>query len=102
MQRGNQMIKKDFIQLYSEINGVTDIKEVSQDVDEFLDTMREALKKHPKVVFWNFGIFEVRETAKRKIVDPRGNNNIINSKPRKYVKFRVSKNIENMLYDKEK
>ncbi len=48
------MIKKDFIQLYSEINGVTDIKEVSQDVDEFLDTMREALKKHPKVVFWNF------------------------------------------------
>ena len=55
MQRGNQMIKKDFIQLYSEINGVTDIKEVSQDVDEFLDTMREALKKHSKVVFWNFG-----------------------------------------------
>ena len=51
MQRGSQMIKKDFIQLYSEINGVTDIKEVSQNVDEFLDTMREALKNIPKLFF---------------------------------------------------
>lgn len=93
------MVKKEFVNLYSKVNEIKDIKEVTKNVDEFLDTMKEVFKTYPKVVFWKFGIFEVRETAERKITDPRGNNNIIKSKPRKYIKFRVSKNLEKNLYD---
>ena len=96
------MVKKEFVNLYSKVNEIKDIKEAIKNVDEFLDTMKEAFKTYPKVVFWKFGIFEVRETAERKIIDPRGNNNIIKSKPRKYIKFRVSKNLEKILYDNNK
>lgn len=100
-KRGWIMLKKDFIKLYSEINGIEDRDIVSKDVEEFLNTMKEAFKKYPKITFRNFGVFEVKATAERKIADPRGNNNIINSKSRKYIKFRVSRNIEKFLYEKK-
>ena len=96
------MIKKDFVKLYAEINNIEDMKEAEKNVDEFLDTLKEGFKKYPKITFRKFGVFEIKKTAERKIIDPRGNNNIINSKPRKYIKFRTSKNIENILYDKDK
>ncbi len=70
------MIKKDFVKLYAEMNNM-DIKKSTEDVDEFLETLKDIFKTSSKVVFKNFGIFEVRETKARKIFDPRNQTDII-------------------------
>ena len=44
-----------------------------------------------------FGSFEVKETKEREIVDPKNSNNIIHAKPKKYIKFKVSKSLEDNL-----
>ena len=46
----------------------------------------------------NFGTFEVKETKERDIVDPKDSTNIIHAEPRKYVKFKISKSLEENLY----
>ncbi len=96
------MIKGEFVDLYSKVNGIENVKEALKNVNEFLDTMKEIFKKDSEILLWKFGKFQVKETATRKIVDPRGNGNIIESKPRKYIKFTASKSLEKILYDKNK
>lgn len=96
------MTKKEFAKLYSKMHGIKNIKKAKKDVDEFLDTMKEMFEKYPKVVFRGFGTFEVRETKARSILDPRNQKDIIHSKPRKYIKLKVSKNIEKNLYEDKK
>ena len=90
------MIKKEFKKFYAEQNNLNE-EEASKEVELFLETMKEMFSNYPKVVFRNFGTFEVKETKERKIVDPRGNNEIIHAKPRKYIKFKTSKNLEDKL-----
>lgn len=94
------MRKKEFIKLYAEMYGIKDLKMAQAEVEEFIDTMKDVFKEYPKVVFRGFGTFEAKETKARKIVDPRNQKDIIHSKPRKYIKFKVSKNIEENLYEK--
>lgn len=91
------MIKKEFKKFYAEFNNIDDIEKASEEVEVFLETMKAALSSSSKVVFRNFGTFEVRETKERKVLDPRGNNEVIHTKPRKYVKFIQSINLENKL-----
>ena len=93
------MVKKEFKKFYSEYNNMSE-EEASQEVEEFLEMMKQAFSLYPKVVFRDFGTFEVKETKERKIVDPRGNNELIHSKPRKYVKFKASKNLEERMNNK--
>ena len=93
------MKKKEFKKLYGELNK-TEKERASEEVEIFLETMKQAFSKYPKIVFRNFGTFEVKETKARKITDPRGNDEPIISKPRKYVKFKVSKNLEERMKKK--
>lgn len=93
------MIKKEFKKFYSEYNNISE-EEASQEVEEFLEMMKQAFSLYPKIVFRDFGTFEVKETKERKIVDPRGNNELIHSKPRKYIKFKASKNLEERMNNK--
>ena len=93
------MVKKEFKKFYSEYNNMSE-EEASQEVEEFLEMMKQAFSLYPKVVFRDFGTFEVKETKERKIVDPRGNNELIHSKPRKYIKFKASKNLEERMNNK--
>ena len=90
------MIKKEFKKFYAEQNNLSE-EDASKEVELFLETMKEMFANYPKIVFRNFGTFEVKETKERKIVDPRGNNEIIHAKPRKYIKFKTSKNLEDKL-----
>ena len=92
--------KQDLIIFYSELNKIKDFDEAERKIDRFINTLSEALKFNDKIAFMNFGTFEVKETKERDIVDPRGNNNIIHAKPRKYVKFKVSKNLEEKINNK--
>ncbi len=93
------MLKKEFKELYADYNNIS-LKKASDDVEEFLETMKDAFKTYPKIVFRGFGTFETKKTKERKIVDPRGNGEIIHAKSRKYIKFKVSKNTEKILYNK--
>ncbi len=90
------MIKKEFKKFYAQENNL-DEEKASEEVETFLETMKEMFSNYPKVVFRNFGTFEVRETKDRKVVDPRGTDKIIHAKPRKYIKFKTSKNLEERL-----
>lgn len=93
-----KMIRKDFVKLYEEIHEINE-DEAVKDVEAFLNMMEEGFKKYSKITIRNLGVFQVRETKEKKICDPRGNNEVIISKPRKYIKFKVSKNLEKFLYD---
>ena len=90
------MIKKEFKKFYAEYNKMNE-DEASQEVEDFLEMMKQAFSKYPKIVFRDFGTFEVKETKVRKITDPRGSSEPIISKPRKYVKFKQSINLEEEL-----
>ena len=90
------MRKKEFKKFYSELNKMENEK-ASQEVEEFLETMKQALSIYPKIVFRNFGTFEVRETKAREVFDPRGSGKVIQTKPRKFVKLKISKNLEEKL-----
>lgn len=93
------MVKKDFIQLYSEVNDIKDLKCAKEEVECFLKTFKVALMKEKELIFRNVGSFEIRKTKERNVVDPKNSENIIKAKPRKYVKFKVSRKIENQLAD---
>ena len=90
--------KQDLIIFYSELNGIKDLDEAEKRIDRFINTLSEALKTDDKIIFMNFGTFEVKETKERDIVDPKDSTNIIHAEPRKYVKFKISKSLEENLY----
>lgn len=89
--------KQDLIIFYSELNNIKDFDEAEKRIDRFINTLSEALKNNNKIAFMNFGTFEVKETKERDIVDPKDSTNIIHAEPRKYVKFKVSKSLEESL-----
>ena len=93
------MRKKEFKKFYSELNKIENEK-ASQEVEEFLETMKQALSVYPKIVFRNFGTFEIKETKTRRVLDPRGSGEFIQARPRKFVKFKMSKNLEDKLNNK--
>ena len=93
------MKKKEFKKLYEDLNK-TEKERASEEVEIFLETMKQAFSKYPKIVFRNFGTFEVKETKSREVFDPRGSGKIIITKPRKFVKLKISKNLKEKLSEK--
>ena len=89
--------KQDLIMFYSEFNKIKDFDLAEEKLDRFINTLKAALKENERIVFRGFGIFEVKETTERMIVDPKDSANIIHAKPRKYIKFKISKNLQDSL-----
>ena len=89
--------KFDLVTFYSEFNKIKDFEEAEEKIDRFLETLEKALKVDKRVVFKMFGSFELKETKEREIVDPKDTSNIICAKPKKYIKFKVSKSLEDNL-----
>lgn len=89
--------KMKLIIFYAERNKIKDFKTAEEKLDRFIESLIKALSENEKVMFRRFGSFEVRKTTEREITDPRGRQEKIHAKPRKYVKFTVSKVIENSL-----
>ena len=89
--------KQDLVMFYSELNKIKDLDLAEEKIDRFIYTLKTALKENERIVFRGFGTFEVKETKERMVVDPRGNGEIIHAKPRKYVKFKQSINLEEEL-----
>ena len=93
--------KQDLVMFYSEFNRIKDFDLAEEKLDRFINTLKAALKENERIVFRGFGIFEVKETTERMIVDPKDSANIIHAKPRKYIKFKISKNLQDSLYLEE-
>lgn len=89
--------KQDLVMFYSELNKIKDLDLAEEKIDRFINTLKAALKENERIVFRGFGIFEVKETTERMIVDPKDSSNIIHAKPRKYIKFKISKNLQDSL-----
>lgn len=89
--------KQDLVMFYSEFTKIKDLDLAEEKLDRFINTLKAALKENERIVFRNFGSFEVRETTERLIVDPKDSSNIIHAKPRKYIKFKISKNLQDSL-----
>ena len=89
--------KQDLVMFYSELNKIKDLDLAEQKIDRFVNTLKAALKENERIVFRGFGVFEVKETTERMIVDPKDSANIIHAKPRKYIKFKISKNLQDSL-----
>ena len=89
--------KQDLVMFYSEFNKIKDFDLAEEKLDRFINTLKAALKENERIVFRGFGIFEVKETTERMIVDPKDSANIIHAKPRKYIKFKISKNLQDSL-----
>lgn len=89
--------KQDLVMFYSEFTEIKDFDLVEDKIDGFIGALKAALKENEKIIFRGFGSFEVRETTERLIVDPKDSSNIIHAKPRKYIKFKVSKNLQDSL-----
>ena len=89
--------KFDLVTFYSKFNKIKDFEESEEKIDRFLETLEKALKIDNKVMFKMFGSFELKETKEREIVDPKDSSNIIHAKPKKYIKFKVSKSLEDNL-----
>ena len=91
------MVKKDFIKLYAEKYN-TNEETARENIENVFELIKFALTKDECVKIKNFGIFEIRETKERNIVDPKDGSKLIHAKPRKYIKFRGSRNIEKELF----
>lgn len=96
------MLKGDFIKLYSEKYKIKE-KTAEKEVERFLETLQTALFENQVINFRKFGSFEVRQTKERMVVDPKNQKEkiLIHAKPRKYVKFKVSRMLEDKLYFSE-
>ena len=89
--------KQDLIIFYSELNKIKDFDEAETKINRFLETLEKALILDKKVIFKMFGSFELKETKERKIVDPKDSSNIFHAKPKKYIKFKMSRSLEDNL-----
>ena len=92
--------KKEIIKFYAERNGIENIY-AEEKIDKFMSVLKKALSENEKITFKKFGIFEVKETKERDIWDPRRTSKKNHAKPRKYIKFSVSRLLEKELHLEE-
>lgn len=91
------MLKKDFINLYAKKYKVSS-EQAFEAVDNILELLKDVFSQEETLKINNFGVFEIRETKERKVVDPKDGTKIIHAKPRKYIKFKGSKTLEKELF----
>lgn len=88
------MNKREFAKLYRKLyEGEITLSKAVKDVEIFLETVEEGLKKDGKIAFVKKGTFEVLKREPRMISNP-ATRELMKIYPKKTVKFRVSKNIE--------
>ena len=91
------MLKKDFINLYAKKYKVSS-EQAFEAVDNILELLKDVFSQEETLKINNFGVFEIRQTKERKVVDPKDGTKIIHAKPRKYIKFKGSKTLEKELF----
>ena len=90
------MVKKEFAELWMKNANLASMVESKRQVELFIETLKEALEKNEVLVFRGLGTFERRETKRKEGRNPR-TGEAIKISPKKYIKFKVGKDLEDRI-----
>ena len=90
------MVKKEFAELWMKNANLASMEESKRQVELFIETMKEALEKEEILIFRGLGTFERRETKRKEGRNPR-TGEAIKISPKKYIKFKVGKDLEDRI-----
>lgn len=90
------MKKVEFAELFMEKAHLRSMEEAKKQVELFIETMKEALAKDEVLIFRGLGTFERRTTKRKEGRNPRTGESI-KITPKKYIKFRVGKDLEDRI-----
>lgn len=90
------MVKKDLIELYMKHKKIHVYTEAKQEIEDFIEVMKKALELDETLVLRDFGTFEKKETKRKTAFNPRTGEEVI-CIPKKYIKFRVGKELEDRI-----
>ena len=90
------MVKREFAELWMKNANLASMEEAKRQVELFIETMKEALEKNEVLVFRGLGTFERRETKRKEGRNPR-TGEPVQMTPKKYIKFKVGKDLEDRL-----
>ena len=82
------MKEGEFIKFYKERNLSRNYKEVKEKIDLFWNAVLKALDEDGKVLLKDWGVFEKKEVAPRKIMTPRMEKERV-TKAREKIRFRT-------------
>ena len=90
------MVKKEFAELWMKNANLASMEESKRQVELFIETMKEALTQEEVLIFRGLGTFERRETKRKEGRNPR-TGEAIKITPKKYIKFKVGKDLEDRI-----
>ncbi|MFK4785699.1 HU family DNA-binding protein [Fusobacterium sp. MFO224] len=93
------MKKKEFAELFMVKAELKSKEEAKRQVELFIETMKDALEADEVLIFRGLGTFERRTTKRKEGRNPRTGESI-KITPKKYIKFRVGKDLEDRLNNK--
>ena len=94
------MNTKEFIEFYTIKNQCENMAEGREKIEKFLFSLSSALKQDRKVIFRKFGSFEIRQTKRTWINNPKNPEEILPiKKGRVHVKFKSSRLLDDCLCD---
>ena len=97
------MNTKEFIEFYTIKNQCENMAEGREKIEKFLFSLSTALRDEKKVIFRRFGSFEIRQTKRTWINNPKNPEEILQIKEKKsHVKFKSSRLLDDMLCDEIK
>ena len=90
------MKKKEFAELFKERANLRSQEEAKRQVELFIETLKEALTNEEVLIFRGLGTFEKRTTKRKEGRNPR-TGETIKMTPKKYIKFKVGKDLEDRI-----
>ncbi|WP_279117828.1 HU family DNA-binding protein [Fusobacterium varium] len=90
------MKEGEFIKFYKERNLSRNYKEVKEKIDLFWTVVLKALAEDGKVSLKDWGVFEKKEVAPRKIMTPRMEKERV-TKTREKIRFRTGTGLKNLV-----
>ena len=90
------MKEGEFIRFYKERNLSRNYKEVKEKIDLFWNAVLKALDEDGKVSLKDWGVFEKKEVAPRKIMTPRMEKERV-TKTREKIRFRTGTGLKTLV-----
>ncbi len=90
------MKKTEFAELLMKNANLPSMEEAKRQTELFIETMKEALEKNEVLVFRGLGTFERRVYKREMGRNPRTGEDI-KITPKKYIKFKVGRDLEDRL-----
>lgn len=88
-----KMVKKELVDLYMKYKKVNIFTEAKKDIEDFIEVMKIAFERDETLILRDFGTFEVKETKRKTAFNPRTGEEV-ECTPKKYIKFKVGKELE--------